>query len=145
MERVDYFIDQYNAGFIQFCDENFGSDKRWLYEFLSEIKKRDLIWLVSGMRVSTVTKQLIEDMRDGGCAVINYGMETGSKKMLKVMDKVTTVEQNKNTVKWMSETGLYTIIQLVIGMPGKRRKRSGKRLTLPPTLLSKTRILILTQ
>ena len=46
-------------------------------------------------------------------------METGSEKMLKVMDKVTTVEQNKNTVKWMSETGLYTIIQLVIGMPGE--------------------------
>lgn len=119
MERIDAFVQNHNAGFIQFCDENFGSDKKWLAEFLREMKQRDLLWHVSGMRVSTISQDLIEEMKHAGCVVINFGMETGSQKMLKVMDKVTTVEQNKNAVKWMAESGMYTIVQLVIGMPGE--------------------------
>ena len=58
-------------------------------------------------------------MKEAGCCCIYYGMESGSQKILDVMEKVTTVEQNYNAVKWMSENNLYTIIQLIIGMPGE--------------------------
>lgn len=119
MGRIDYLIDKYNVGFISFGDENFGTDKKWLGEFLEEIKKRDLIWRVSGMRVNCINPEWISKMKEAGCSSILYGMESGSQKILDVMEKVTTAEQNFNTVKWMVENDLFTIIQLVIGMPGE--------------------------
>jgi anaerobic magnesium-protoporphyrin IX monomethyl ester cyclase len=119
MERIDYFVQKHNLGFIRVADENFGSNKKWLLEFIEEIKKRDLLWSVGGMRVSTITSEMIGKMKEAGCTSIFYGMETGSAKMLEVMEKVTTVEQNKNAVKWMAEHDMFTIVQLILGMPGE--------------------------
>ena len=122
MERIDYFIKKYNAGFIRVGDENFGSNKKWLLEFNAEMKKRDLLWAVSGMRVSTITSEIIGQMKDAGCTAIFYGMESGSSKMLEVMEKVTTVEQNKTAVKWMAEQDMFTVVQLILGMPGETQE-----------------------
>jgi anaerobic magnesium-protoporphyrin IX monomethyl ester cyclase len=122
MERIDYFIKKYNVGFIRMVDENFGSSNKWLLEFIAEIKKRDILWSVGGMRVSTITSEMIGKMKDAGCSSIFFGMETGSKKMLEVMEKVTTVEQNKNAVKWMAEHDMFTIVQLIVGMPGETQE-----------------------
>jgi anaerobic magnesium-protoporphyrin IX monomethyl ester cyclase len=122
METIDYFTKKYNAGFIRIGDENFGSNKKWLLEFNAEMKKRDLLWAVAGMRVSTITSEIIGQMKDAGCTSIVYGMETGSSKMLEVMEKVTTVEQNKNAVKWMAEHDMNTIVQLILGMPGETQE-----------------------
>jgi anaerobic magnesium-protoporphyrin IX monomethyl ester cyclase len=119
MERIDYYIEKYNMGFVRVADENFGSNKKWLLEFAAEMKKRDLLWCVGGMRVSTITFELIGQMKEGGCTSIIYGMESGSPKMLKVMEKVTTLEQNQNAVKWMAEYDMFTIVQLILGMPGE--------------------------
>jgi len=48
-----------------------------------------------------------------------YGIESGSEKILKVMEKNATVEENVNALKWTHEAGLGTVIQLVLGMPGE--------------------------
>jgi anaerobic magnesium-protoporphyrin IX monomethyl ester cyclase len=122
MERIDYLVKKYNIGYIRVVDENFGSSEKWLLKFMTEIKKRDLLWSVGGMRVSTITSEMIGKMKDAGCTSIIYGMETGSDKMLKVMEKVTTVQQNKNAVKWMAENDVFTIVQLILGMPGETQE-----------------------
>jgi anaerobic magnesium-protoporphyrin IX monomethyl ester cyclase len=119
MERVDYLIEKYNVGFINFADENFGTDRKWLAHFIEEIKKRDIIWRVGGMRVNTINPETIKKMKDAGCIYVQFGMESGSQKMLDVMEKVTKVEQNYNAIKWMTESNFFTTVQLVIGMPGE--------------------------
>ena len=131
MERIDYMVEKHNVGFVSFGDENFGTDKKWLGQFLEEIKKRDLIWRVSGMRVNCINPEWIVEMKEAGCSTIMYGMESGSQKILDVMEKGTTAEQNRDTVKWMAENKMFTIIQLVIGMPGETPEtiEESKRLT----------------
>ncbi len=119
MERIDYLIEKHNVGFLDLGDENFGSDRRWLIDFMREMKKRDLIWRVGGMRVSTLDEELIVQMKDAGCVSILCGMESGSQRMLDVMEKVTTVEQNRNTLRWLAKHKIPTTIQLVIGSPGE--------------------------
>ena len=119
LKRLDYFIEKFNAGFITFVDENFGTDKRWLKIFLEEIKKRDVLWHVGGMRVNCISPEWIVRMKESGCTTIDFGMESGSQRILDIMEKVTTVEQNKNTVKWLVENNLKSVIRLVLGMPGE--------------------------
>ena len=119
MERLDLMIDKYNIGFVVLADENFGTDRKWLAFFLEEITKRDVLWRVSGMRVNTMKSETIKKMKEAGCTTIYCGMESGSQKMLDVMEKVTKVEQNFNAVKWMAENVVHTAVQLVIGMPGE--------------------------
>lgn len=119
MERLDFLINEYNVGYISFSDENFGTDRKWLSLFIQEVAKRDILWRVAGMRVNTINFETIKKMKEAGCISIYYGMESGSQKILDVMEKVTKVEQNYNALKWMAENDLYTIVQLIIGMPGE--------------------------
>lgn len=122
MERIDYLIEKYNVGFINFADENFGTDRKWLSQFIEEIKKRDIIWRVGGMRVNTIDSEKIKKMKDAGCIYVQFGMESGSQKMLDVMEKVTRVEQNYNAIKWTTESNIFTTVQLIIGMPGETQE-----------------------
>jgi len=119
MERLDFLIKERNVGYILFSDENFGTDRKWLAPFIEEIAKRDVLWRVCGMRVNTIKPEQIKQMKDAGCSSIFFGMESGSQKILDVMEKRTTVEQNYSVVRWMAENNLYTILQLIIGMPGE--------------------------
>lgn len=117
--HVDEIIFKYNVRFIQLADENFGSDKNASIEFANFMSDRNLHWQVGGVRTSTVTKEMLKLWRDKGCMSVYYGIESGSSKILSVMEKKTTVQQNIQALQWTGEVGLNTIIQLIIGMPGE--------------------------
>jgi radical SAM superfamily enzyme YgiQ (UPF0313 family) len=119
MKRIGELVAQFNVGFFNLADENFGTDRKWLRTFCQEIKQFDVLWHVGGMRVNCISPENIDMMKDAGCVTILYGMESGSSKMLKVMEKKTTVEQNRDAMKWTIERGLWTGVQLVLGMPGE--------------------------
>lgn len=119
MERIDTLVRDHNVGFLSFGDENFGTDKRWLAELCERLKPLDLLWRVGGMRVNCVSPEIIAMMKEAGCTFIAYGMETGSARMLEIMEKKTSVEDNHNAIRWTIEAGLGSPIQIVLGMPGE--------------------------
>jgi anaerobic magnesium-protoporphyrin IX monomethyl ester cyclase len=112
-------VEHHNVGFIQVADENFGSDKQAAVAIADMLGSMGLYWQVAGVRTSTVTREALSHWKANGCLSVYYGIESGSQKMLDVMEKKTTVEQNINALKWTGEVGLNTIIQLIIGMPGE--------------------------
>ncbi|TNC97469.1 MAG: Fe-S oxidoreductase [Stygiobacter sp.] len=122
ISRVIEVMEKYNVGFLRFTDENFGTDKRWLTELCEKIKPLGVLWSVGGMRVNCVDPHYIQMMKDSGCVAIIYGMESGSQRILDVMEKKTTVEENMNAMKWTTEAGLWTVVQLIMGMPGETRE-----------------------
>jgi radical SAM superfamily enzyme YgiQ (UPF0313 family) len=136
IERLQALIDTYNIGFITIADENFGADRRWLKEFCRLLKPLDVLWIVGGMRVNCITPEQIAMMKDAGCVVIQYGMETGSPRMLEVMEKRTTVEDNENAMRWTIGAGLFSVVQLVIGMPGENAETIGETIEFCKTALT---------
>ena len=50
MDNISYLMERYNVGFINFGDENFGSDRKKLDEFIQRVKPLDLLWHVGGVR-----------------------------------------------------------------------------------------------
>jgi len=119
VNRIKLLQDRYNVGFIKFGDENFGSDRRATDQLIEALKPLDILWSVSGVRCRTVDPGLLQRMKAAGCVALYYGIESGSQRMLDVMEKNTTVEQNLRAAHWTHEAGLYTIYQFVLGMPGE--------------------------
>lgn len=124
--HMKHLIERYNVGFFSFGDENFGSDKRWADEFLEKIAPLDILWTAGGVRVRSVTLDLLKRMKQTGCVSIFYGMETGSPKILEVMEKKAKLQDNINAANWTREAGLFTIYQMIIGMPGEDEKTIGE-------------------
>lgn len=119
MRRLDHLIERYNVGFASVAGENFGSDRKWVLEFCEAMSKRGILWSVSAMRTRTVTPELIDVMVASGCTSIVYGVESGSPRMLEIMEKKTSLQDNLNAMTWTIERGMPSVIQLVIGMPGE--------------------------
>ena len=118
-QRIEELIRRYNIGFISFGDENFGTDRRWLERFCAMIKRFDLLWAVAGMRVNCVSPDRLAMMKDAGCASVMFGMESGSDRILQVMEKKVTAQHNRDAITWITDAGLNTVVQLVLGMPGE--------------------------
>lgn len=118
-ENIKYLKTNYNVGYIGIGDENFGSDKKMTESLVNRLGELDIKWRVGGVRVRTVNPEILKFWKDNGCLIVIYGIESGSQKMLDVMEKNATVQANIDALKWTYEAGLFTVPQLVIGMPGE--------------------------
>lgn len=121
---IEYCKNKFDFGFLSFGDECFAANKSRHWQFIEEYKKRnlDLIFRLSGVRVDTVDKDILKAYKEIGCWMISFGFESGSQKMLNIIDKRVTVEQNIDAAIWAKEVGIYTPPQLIIGMPGETKE-----------------------
>jgi anaerobic magnesium-protoporphyrin IX monomethyl ester cyclase len=81
-------------------------------------EKLDIIWACSA-RVDTVNDELLHLMKRAGCARIGYGIESGSPKMLKIMNKHVNFKQMRDAIRWTREVGMISFVYLVYGVPGE--------------------------
>lgn len=113
--------EKYNVGFFCITEESFGEDYRWLEEFIQAVKPLDILFQIAGVRVSIVKRDptIISRLKNAGMTALYFGMESGCDKILSIMEKRATREDNLFAARLCNEAGLYTVIQLVIGMPGE--------------------------
>jgi radical SAM superfamily enzyme YgiQ (UPF0313 family) len=118
---VEFLMNKYNVGFFSFGAELFFPSKKYYWEFIEGIKKRrlDILFYITGARVNTVDKDILCALKETGCWMIEYGFESGSQKMLDIMEKGTTVEQNIQVACWTKDAGLFTVPSIILGMPGE--------------------------
>ncbi len=125
---MKYCTDKFDTGFFSFGDECFAPNKARNWEFIEEYKRRklDVVFRILGMRVDTVDRDILKAYKDIGCWMIGYGFESGSQKMLNIIDKHVTVDQNRNVAIWTNELGMHTTPQLILGMPGETDQTIGQ-------------------
>lgn len=116
---IEEMTKKYDIGLIQFAEENFGSNSRATFKIVNYLKEKKLNWAAAAVRAKTVNEETIKTWKESGCVHINFGIESCSQKMLDVMQKYTTVEENLNALKLLNNYKIFYIIGLVIGMPGE--------------------------
>lgn len=122
LHHIHHLINDYGVTDITFGDENFGANRELTRELVIELGKLNLTWVAAGVRAKTVSPEDLKLWKENGCQAIYFGIESGSQKILDVMEKKATVQENLNALQWTNDAGLSTIIQLVIGMPGEDNK-----------------------
>ncbi len=121
-EVIDYIEDikeDLNIGLIMFSEENFGTNKKETAKLVEYLKSSGLNWGAGAVRVKTVNEETISTWCESGCVHINFGIESLSQKMLDVMEKNSTVEDNLNAIRLCFKYNIFTVVCLVIGMPGE--------------------------
>lgn len=124
--HVRHLMGRYNVGFVSFGDENFGVSKKWVDEFIEKIKSLDILYRIAGICCENVNPALLTRLKESGCVAIHYGFESGSNRMLKVMEKRADVTLNEQTALWTHEAGLQTVPALVVGLPGESYSTIGE-------------------
>lgn len=70
-------------------------------------------------RADTSNLDTLKMLKDGGCTVINIGVESGSNRLLSAMNKRETVDQIKKCIFNAKKVGLKTKVLLQYNLPGE--------------------------
>ena len=99
------------------------TSKRFVKGVCDEIiaTKRKFRW-VCNSRVDSVNKALLYLMKEAGCWMIGYGIESGNQGILDMAGKGTTLKQAENAVKWAKEASLEVTGHLIVGLPYEDEK-----------------------
>jgi len=105
---------------IQFYDDTFTLNNKRVIDICNEIMKRKIKinWICAG-RVDVITREMLVKMKQAGCVDISYGVESGSEKILKAIDKNITKEQVKKVIDMTNSVGLPYEVYLMVGPPGE--------------------------
>lgn len=125
VNEIEHVVDVYGIKELHFLDDTFTLDKKRVVEICKEIKKRkiDIFWCCpNGIRVNTVDKELLVQMKKVGCYSLAFGIESGSQEILNKVKKGITLDQARNAFKLCKEVGIETWGFFMLGLPGDNEK-----------------------
>lgn len=104
-KELDFMVSRYNIKFLCMADELFARKIERVKEFCDRIKKYNIRWWAQ-FRVDDITPELLAILKDGGCEIMSFGLESADNRILKSMRKGTTVEQIERTLKLVYASGI---------------------------------------
>ena len=122
LAELEQILRTYDVEAVSFVDIMFLS--RWprteeLCRRLMAAKlHRRLRWGAS-VTADSVTREKLALMKAAGCRYLNFGFESGSQRMLDLMNKRVKIEKNHNAARWATELGLLCNSAFLVGLPGE--------------------------
>lgn len=135
-KELEFLIDKYNIKGFCITDDNFIVNKEKIEDICREITPLHLQWS-SLSRVNTVDEELLKKIKESGCIEIKYGIESGSPRILKMMNKQITIEQIKKAITITHEIGIRVKAFILHGFPGENLESTKETIQLLDELKSK--------
>jgi len=107
---------RYDNVMFDFCDCLINSSRGRLNALMDTFISNDLnITWMARTKIGNLDDCLLKKMRQAGCQILIFGVESGSSKVLKMMKKNFTARQLNETLKDTSKAGITTVVLLMSG------------------------------
>ena len=124
MRSAVNIVDEYEylreLGFkhVRIVDDAMTISKRRMYQLAEELntRKLDMTWQCES-RVDGITKEFLKKMKEAGLVEVQFGVESGSQRVLDSINKQISLEQIINAFKWCYEVGIRATTNIIIGLP----------------------------
>jgi radical SAM superfamily enzyme YgiQ (UPF0313 family) len=120
MRELEILWREYGLTYFDFRDDTFTANKSRLLDICSAIVSSGIypLWSCQS-RVNLVDEDRLVAMARAGCEFIQFGVEHGSERMLKILDKGVRLEQVYNALSTVRKVGMNLGIYLITGIPGE--------------------------
>jgi radical SAM superfamily enzyme YgiQ (UPF0313 family) len=118
VDEIRLLNEKFGVREIKFYDDTFTLDKKRVVAICRLLKEQgiDIPWTCE-TRVDLVTTELLGVMKDAGCYMIEYGVESGSQRVLNNLKKDITLEKTVEVFKSTHEAGIETVAYFMLGSP----------------------------
>jgi len=116
VDQIRFLKDKYKINGIQFYEDLFDRERDRVREFCSLVKGLDIKW-EHFSNVTLADQDLLNMEYESGCRHIAYGVESGSERILKFINKKQNVEQIKKAFEKCRRAKIMASALFMIGLP----------------------------
>lgn len=106
----------YNVKSVVFWDDTFTANRLRTLNICNYLKKLNLKWMCN-TRVECVDKELLEAMKEAGCEIIFFGIESFDDETLEELNRTSREECVKKALQLCKACEIRTVGSLMIGTP----------------------------
>jgi len=122
IEEIKLVIDNYGTRQFTFKDDSFTVNRKRVLEFCHKLIKENIrIYWECNTRVDHVDEELLMKMKEAGCNGIKVGIETGSERVLKLMNKRITLSQCREAAKLFKKVGIFWTGYFMMCIPSETK------------------------
>jgi radical SAM superfamily enzyme YgiQ (UPF0313 family) len=130
------FLESQGVNVVYFRDDCFNANKKWVIDICNEIIKRKIrIKWVANCRPDNFDRKVLAKMKKAGCSTVCLGIESGSDRILSILNKGTSVKKIQKIVKLINEIGIWVVGFFIIGNPSETREEMEQTLKFSKKLL----------
>jgi len=128
---VDYmikqikFINRLNIYYFMLWHEIATFNKKYMLDLCKAMKRNNLHkknhWACT-TRVDHFYDELAKKMKEAGCFLISFGIESASQRVLDINNKQIKIQDSINAIKSANKYRIMSIGHFIIGLPGSTRK-----------------------
>lgn len=115
VDELKYLKNRGIEGF-SIIDDCFLTDQKKALEIIEAVKEVGLKWSMAA-RIDHINDTVVKALKAANCLEIKFGLESGSDKLLKAMDKGFTVAQAKEAIKLVRSYGIGVKAFIITGLP----------------------------
>ncbi len=118
LEEFLLLQNKYGARDVAVMDDNFVSNSEMVLSVCELMRQSDfnISWSVEA-RIDGVDRLILSQLKRAGCTWICYGIESGSQRILDLINKRTSKEQIRETIAITKEAGILIRGYFMLGLP----------------------------
>jgi len=119
VDEIEHLVKDYGMKAITFSDDTFSINEGRAIEICNEIKARGLnkTKFRIQLRANTISENLLKSLREAGCVQVDVGVESGSQRILNILNKNITIGQVRNAFALFRKYDINTCATFMIGNP----------------------------
>ena len=125
VDEIEHLHKNFDIKGVYFCDDTFTLSSKWVKEYCRDLKSRNLnVKWGCQSRVDQTDRELMKLMKESGLVQLDFGVESGSEKILKVLGKGGAgdrTDQIKKSFKLCKELDIRTLATFIIGSPNETK------------------------
>lgn len=120
VKEMALLIKEYKPDTLWFVDDVFTISHRWLAKFQCSLKEKGIFIPYECItRADRLNEEVIKTLKASGCFRIWIGAESGSQKVIDLMDRRVKVEQVRAMIKLTRRYGIEAGTFIMLGYPGE--------------------------
>jgi anaerobic magnesium-protoporphyrin IX monomethyl ester cyclase len=121
VREIEFLRRRYGIRDFHFADEEFITHKDHLFRICAALKGLGVTWSTSA-RADWATEEKLAAMKEAGCRFVLFGIESGSQKLLDLMEKKAKAARAAEGIVNCYKVGLRFWPNMMIGYPGETRE-----------------------
>lgn len=123
IKEIKHLNATYDVGFIDFVDATFTYDTAFLSEFCQTLikEKINIKWRCTA-RYDNINEEVLDLMKKSNCVALYFGLESGSERILKSINKKTTIKRIIRVSELVYQSGIGSITSVLLGLPQEEKQ-----------------------